>query len=285
MSDGHDTVASERPEKLVALNGEKGLYVIGEIEKQPVKFLIDTGASISLISTSLFEKLQEVRKFEQYEYDVYQADGQKMEIWGKLEAEITMGPLRVMHELVIADLQVDAILGMDYLTENECKLDLAQQLLTVQGTIVNLWSQKTGPRCCKVSVKSNIIIPGNHEKIIEGIVQKRGSENNLNVLEGTQKFTEKYGLLVGKSLVDISKGQVLIRILNLSEKEVELHAGTIAALCQSVDSVAPGEMDTDQWVRNIGINGRKGNLEGRVQEDGGNNNTEQQTYEENEEQN
>ena len=48
--------------------------------------------------------------------------------------EITLGPLRVMHDVVIVDIQAAAILGIDFLLEHECKLDIpAQQLCQHEG--------------------------------------------------------------------------------------------------------------------------------------------------------
>ena len=79
----------------------------------------------------------------------------------------------------------------------------------------------------------------------------------------------------GKSLVDINKGQVLIIILNSSEKEVQLHSGTIAAMGQPVYSMA-AEADTDQWVRNISVSRKQIGREGMKQESRWEDNTEQE---------
>ena len=219
MSDGRDIVNNPRPEKIVALSGENGLYVTGEIQSRPVKFLVDTGASISLVSTEMYNKMNLKNKLQEIQYDVRQADGKRMPVVGISNFEITMGPLRVDHEMIVADLQVDAIIGIDFLLQNECKLDLKGQTMNMMGTIVNLWSESVEPKCCRISVKKDVIIPANHEKLIEGICHRRGTESRLNVIEGTQKFAEKYGLMIGRSLADIGKGQVLLRVLNLSDND------------------------------------------------------------------
>ena len=57
-------------------------------------------------------------------FDIYLADGQKLEVEGQALLEITLGPMKVEPPVIIADIKQQAILGMDFMAKQECKLDL-----------------------------------------------------------------------------------------------------------------------------------------------------------------
>ena len=86
--------------------------IIGEINCQPLKFLIDTGAGVTLISKGIFQQLSQGVEGSLLEvpFDVCGADGSQLEVLGKDLMEITIGPLKVLHEVIVADIEADAIL-------------------------------------------------------------------------------------------------------------------------------------------------------------------------------
>ena len=73
---------------------------------------------------------------------MYQADGQAMKILGRSDVEVTLGLPRVNHRFLVENLHVDAILGMDYLTDNECKLNIPDQVMNIGGSDVYLWGER-----------------------------------------------------------------------------------------------------------------------------------------------
>lgn len=57
------------------------------------------------------------------------------------------------------------------------------------------------------------------------------------VLEPTQHFVEKQGLLIARSLVDPAKGVVPLRVLNLQNEPCKIYKNTIAATCEPVNEL------------------------------------------------
>ena len=146
MPHGQGTVQEMRPKQVITITRGSGLIVTGQIDGLPVKFLVDTGASITLVS-------QKVVNFEDHQidpvsFDIYQANGDPLPVVGQIVCEITLGPLRVSHNIVVADIHDDAILGIDFLIQHDCKLDLPSQQLSIQGTTVNMWKEDEDPGCC-----------------------------------------------------------------------------------------------------------------------------------------
>jgi hypothetical protein len=228
---------NKRPQVIVALNGGKSLCVLGQVEDVPVRFLIDTGSTITIVSPTVYKRMQSSSSLEEVSFDVVQADGNSIDVLGLGHFEITVGPLRVVHPVIVGGLAFDGIIGMDYLTNNECKIDLKNQVLKIYGSLVPLWKEGEGDSACRITVKEDVLIPGCHEKLIQGLVMKKGAERMLNIVEGTEEITSRYGLLVGRSLADISRGKVLVRAMNPTVDDVILHAGTNIAVCQPVEEV------------------------------------------------
>ena len=136
MSNGQGAVQERRPKQVITITRRSGLIVTGQIDGLPVKLLVDTGASITLMSQKVINF--EDHKIEPVNFDIYQANGDPLPVVGQIVGEITLGPLRVSHNIVVADIHDDAILGIDFLMQHDCKLDLPNQQLSIQGTTVNM---------------------------------------------------------------------------------------------------------------------------------------------------
>ena len=69
-----------------------------------------------------------------------------------------------------------------------------------------MWNEGDKINCCRVSLKHDSTIPACHEKLVIG-------QCPMNILEETEKFTDRYGLLVARSLVDMQEGKVVIQLM------------------------------------------------------------------------
>ena len=116
-----------------------------------MKFLIDTGAGVTLISEGIFQQLSQgvEGSLQEVPFDV--CGGSQLEVLSKDLMEITIGPLKVLHEIIVADTEAGAILGMDFLSTHECKVDLADQHLIIHGMEVILWREGSQPQCCRIT--------------------------------------------------------------------------------------------------------------------------------------
>jgi hypothetical protein len=215
------------------------LSVVGSVEGEAIKFLVDTGSAITIISTRSYQKFGiNDDNLEALEYDVCTADGKKLKIFGATELELIIGPLLVKHKFIVADISSSAILGMDFLDKHKCSIDVSKSILRINETPVNLWRENvSSPLSCRVSVKEFDCVPAKSEKIIGCNVQRRGGEQSCNILEGTNLFETRSGLFVGRSLHDISSGQIHVRVCNPNNWDINLRSGTTVGLCYPVNGI------------------------------------------------
>ena len=100
--------------------------MLGTVRGKGMKFFVDTGAAISIMSTGVFQSLSDPTLM-----FFCAANGKCLEVQGMVKLELTIGSLRVEQDIIVANIQVDMILGMDFLGRHGCKVDITAQELTI----------------------------------------------------------------------------------------------------------------------------------------------------------
>ena len=202
---GRGTAKEFRPQMVLLVSRRGRLVEVGEINRHPLKFLIDTGAVV----TSLKGDVLQILNF---------------------------GPLKVVH-VIVAELQADAILGMDFSLKHECKVDVSPQYnnLIANSHVMKLWHENTTAQCCKITIKEDVLIPPATEMLIPGVIHRRGCDSHVNLVQGSQRFVEKYGILLCHSVVDIHHGVMPLRLLNPFQENVQLYKSTVAGFTEPVE--------------------------------------------------
>ena len=114
---------------------ESGLYVKALVGGMETSLLVDTGATISLLSRVLFEALLQDQSYELKGVcePVSSANGTPIDVIGQTEVCVVIGESKFQQPVVIADIHVDGILGMDFLKNRNCIIDLQKESLFVSG--------------------------------------------------------------------------------------------------------------------------------------------------------
>ena len=112
-------------------NKEAVIYIDLKINDVPAKCLVDTAATISLISNKIFYVLNksnrsEVRPLRQ---TIVTANRTNLSSIGQSLFNLKMGNQQCGIEAVIADLAIDRILGLDFVQRYNCLIDLRSNVL------------------------------------------------------------------------------------------------------------------------------------------------------------
>ncbi|CAG2251650.1 unnamed protein product [Mytilus edulis] len=213
------------------LNNEAGLYVELFINGIPAKFLIDTGATVSLVSDTLFEKLKSRDRpiVRQVTQEIIAANGESLKIIGKALFSLKLGSFHTVIEGVIAGLSVEGILGLDCLQTNSCK-------------------EKLG--VYQVAVKDKVSIAPRSEVVIQGEVLNYDSAVQVTgIIEPSEEFLDRGKALVGKSVV-MSDKTVPVRLLNISDSVQVLNVGTVVGNLSGADVVSQVDNHKDYALNN-----------------------------------
>lgn len=95
---------------------DDGFYVPGKIENVNVMFATDTGASRTLISDEIYEKIPEdTRPGLVPAPPLKSADNSKIQEYGRALFSVEIGDKKLQQEIVVADISDEGLLGMDIL--------------------------------------------------------------------------------------------------------------------------------------------------------------------------
>lgn len=98
------------------LTRSDGVYVEGAVQGTKVCFTADTGAARTVVSTKLFRQIPEGRRPKlEKSSSLAGANGQPLVELGKAVFTINLGPLTLERELVVAEIEDEALLGLDVL--------------------------------------------------------------------------------------------------------------------------------------------------------------------------
>ncbi|KAM6221155.1 retroviral-like aspartic protease 1 [Rhynchocyon petersi] len=130
-------VHSHLPKEIVFANSMgKGYYLKGKIGRVPVRFLVDSGAQVSVVHPSLWEEvtdgdLDTLRPFENV---VKVANGAEMKILGVWDTVVSLGKLKLKAEFLVANASAEeAIIGTDVLQDHNAVLDFEHRTCTLKG--------------------------------------------------------------------------------------------------------------------------------------------------------
>ena len=149
-----------------------GLYLNCKVNGIPVESLIDTGATLTIISIRLWDQIKQCRssRLEQYDTQVFTASRESVEIKGKTTVFIDIGRMQYTCQVVVADTDVELIMGLDFLKTNECQIDVVQNILSIHGESFELLCNgKLG--CNRISVSEKVNIPDLSEMTNEGKIE------------------------------------------------------------------------------------------------------------------
>ncbi|KAK6181451.1 hypothetical protein SNE40_009297 [Patella caerulea] len=158
------------------------------------------------------------------------ASGGRLSVYGQVMLNLKLGGYEFEHAFLLADIENDCILGVDFLSKYGCDVLLSKQKMVVRGQSITCFSciaDGDMNSSCKVVIQDKCTIPPSSEVIVKGCLTGTIPIQAVGVIEPRENFISKYGLMVAKVLVDPFRGSVPVRIMNLSDKPCTLYSHTV----------------------------------------------------------
>ena len=166
------------------------------------KLLVDTGATLSLISTTLMERIPEKARpvLDRASRNVLDAGGNCLQLSGKGTFPAKIKAFSCHLEGVVAELSTEGIIGLDFLEKNLCTVDIAQRTMAINGVAYSLTKEGSyGYRCYRIVAQDTVTIPTGQEVLIKGRVcvpEDEGIALTHGLVEPDEKLMAT-GTLVG----------------------------------------------------------------------------------------
>ena len=215
-----------------------GLFLNCKVNGIPVESLIDTGATLTIISMRLWDTIKQCSspRLEPFNSQVSTASGESVEIKGKTSVFIDIGGMQYTCQVVVADIDLELIMGLDFLKTNECQIDVVHNILSIHGKSFDLLCNgKLG--CYRISVFEKVNVPAMSEMIIQGKVEDgQRLKNGLCIIEPKERPFENDEMLIARGLV-YSGTKTPVRVMNITDDDKILYPGTNIATISPVTSV------------------------------------------------
>ena len=194
---------------------------------------MDTGSNISIVRPDILGRVDQ-DLIEPVNSCLRTVTGERAPIHGKGQLQLGIGSLLVPQELWVADIHDDCILGLDFLQSHNCLVNLKDRALTIGGEEIPLRKQPatTEPTCCKVVLAERVQLPPRSEMVVPVMMEGAIAESHWG-----QSAASVDSVLVGRTLVNVQKEPVPLRVMNLSRQEQVINKGTELACCETVKSV------------------------------------------------
>ena len=179
----------------------------------------DTGATVSILSERVWNSLKHSYKtnLEFYTYTLSTANGENVEVKGKVTMKVTVCGFEFDLIFIVANIDLDGLLCLYFLTEHNCEINVGKKQLIVQGRSCTLTSNgRIG--CYRVTVQERIVIPPRSEMIIEDFVkvEERDSKRVALVEPHGQLYNSSRGL-VARTVVRVGTN-VPVRLMNIDNE-------------------------------------------------------------------
>ena len=124
------------------------------------------------------------------------------------------------------DVSQNCLLGVDFLKQNGCIVDLADGMLRCGGGTTPLRYQTQAPSVCRVAVEKNIALEPNKETVLTARLSSTDTIGVAGVFEPRPGFEAKHQVLMARVVArPTPTGQVPLRVVNLSADRINLYGG------------------------------------------------------------
>ena len=171
MADSSECGVSVGSTETLSKAGQGGLFVKADMYGYTINFLIDTGATVSLVGPHIYNlcaaQLGVPPVIDELGKPILTADMSPLNVKGTTKVSFAVKGMPFQHQMVVmSELDIDGILGLDFMKKYSCSIDIANELLLFQGQAVELVMRgKVG--CYRVRSGDNLTLPNQSD--IEGL--------------------------------------------------------------------------------------------------------------------
>jgi transposase InsO family protein/predicted aspartyl protease len=225
---------------IAAVSGveQDSIYIQGSIDGCQTKFLVDTGAGLSVIGRGVLERLPRAKQlaFRTRSRNLWMADGKLTTAPGPVLCEVEVHGRTILEPFCVLPEMEDAILGMPALHSLGCDITVAGRKVFTAETRADI--RRVRPeRIARIKIVEDVEIPARSERVVSGEVDSWVKGDTVMVTPESNAGSFSDNLLVARSISEVTVGRVSVRLCNTSERPVTIKANQRVAEACSVEVV------------------------------------------------
>ena len=215
------------------------LYVPLLVNGVSVMALVDSGSTVSVIHPSVLGRSRGGREvtLERGPENILLADGSCVATIGcsPVTVEIGDADLACCHSMVVAAIDAPVVV-LDFLRAHKCILDLEHNILLVGNKEQQGHVPDAMPKMFKICTTESVFIPPMTEMIISGRIEGDAHFTAGLVTQRDRPLCDG-NVAMAKSVVNMARVQVPLRVMNMSQEPQLLFKGMNVAQCEQVVGV------------------------------------------------
>ncbi|GFS49794.1 retrovirus-related Pol polyprotein from transposon 412 [Trichonephila clavipes] len=196
--------------------------------------VVDTGANVSIIRKDLAQNSKLSIIWTPPCVSLQTVTGDKIQVHGKANVTLRFGNIDYHHTAYIADITDPCILGLDFLKNNNFKLDFENSNMHSKFEDITLFRLQTQFESNqKIIAKTKLSLSPRTKCIIPGLVAEN-RKFRFGLIDYPDSDNSKEGVLIASSVVNLSKSVIPVRVANISDKTRTIQEGEVIATCTPV---------------------------------------------------
>ncbi|CAG2203683.1 unnamed protein product [Mytilus edulis] len=163
------------------------------------------------------------------------ATGDTADFLGKMKIKI--------HEVLIADIPSEGILGIDFLEQKMCDIILKEKCLRIDGENVPCFKNREPVSWVgRITLSEDLVLPPSSETIVSANILDPVIKGKTAIVEPSEHFTNTIGLLLAKLVVNTSNSKIPLKILNMNDHECVIYKDTVTAFIEPIAEIIEPDM-------------------------------------------
>lgn len=157
------------------------------------------------------------------------ATGQRIPVRGELGVSIKIGETPFKHEVIVAEIVDDCIIGLDFLQNHQCSIDMKNGVLRCNTEEVPMKGGSSGKVYC---VKRTVLKPRS-QTLVPVVLPKNNAWRLPRRCAMIEKIETETGWVPVRTVVG-SVSQTSIPILNVGDVDLTIEKGEVVGHCEEV---------------------------------------------------
>ena len=214
---------------------DSGMYCCGILHGVGITALIDSGATATMISDTVYNKLPQKKRplLRAVESRMVAANGEDI---GMATFTLSFHGKQFQLPAIVANINTEVVLGLDFMQKFSCNLNIKDCTINAEDMVINCFMKgKMG--CYRIAAAETISIPSNNEIVVPGNISGKGiCLETVGIIEPNEQLIEKKRVLSGRVLAKASE-TVPVCLMNPTDSPVVIRKGTTIGMFEPVDDI------------------------------------------------
>jgi len=204
-------------------------YLRAQVEGQIVSLLVDSGSEVTVLTEDIYNQIPQEQRptLQSSRAQIRGVGGKQFGVLGAAEITIQIGDHRWVCTTLIASIGYDGILGMNFMDENDCQLDMKTGSLVIGLYMFPL--HKRDKEVANRLVTAGVVTIQPMTEVHIPVVQQGRPSVGTCLVEPCPLFVEQGGLLIGSGVVDRASIMHPLLVANVCAAPITIPEGIVVA--------------------------------------------------------